>query len=220
MISKITNIALVILLGAAVALWLSDCSAKRKLEEKIEGKQTEIQELHTYYIAYLDSCKAAKVVKDSIVVVERWYPGKVIEIPAAVDSVKVYQTIAETYKREYKGRIEFENLTAYYRAKTTGTLDQLEITSYAVTSEDHYSTAVITAPPPPQKPVVEYRYRRGWYLSAAAGNDLKSWTSWTSLEIGAGWMTRKGVAFGVDYQYLHDRPYSLVKIRASYFFGD
>lgn len=232
---KILSIVLFGLLIASVTLWLSRCNSDRKIIDDLQGQLrqqgNDIDSLHSFYLAWLDSCEQAHVVDGEVTIVERWYPGKVIRVPAAVDSVLIQRTLNtredadHIFVREYTGRAEFEDLTAYYRAKVAGALTHLEITSYMVNEKHTQSTAVITKPSPPQKPKIEYVYRRGWYVTAAAGNDLSSWRTWNSLEGGIGYMTRKGISFGADYQY-YVHPHNderlkgqFAKIRMSYFFG-
>ena len=224
----ILNWVLLAGLIALATLFITKCSENRELqtalvEEKLKGEQQ-----HDFYMAWLDSCENAKIVKDSIVYVDRWYPGKTIEVPQAVDSILVANIInqqneeQELYIKNYRGKRELKDMTLNYHIKTFGDLLAFDIESYKLNIEQHHSTAVITKPSPPN---VVYKYRRGWYLTGAAGNNLQEWTGWNSIEGGIGYMTRKGIAFGADYQY-----YSLVvdgvkhkdhfgKFRLTYFFG-
>ena len=231
---KIVSIVLIMLLAASTTMWLTTCSDKKELKKVIESKDIKIAELHTFYLAWLDSCEQAYVQVDSIVYQDRWLPGKVIKIPQAIDSTLVYNIVngqielpegGETYIRDYSGSLELEGLTAYYKAKTIGELIGLEITSYKLDEIHHYNTAVITKPPPLVDSELTYIYRKGWYITGAVGNNMQSFTSWTSIEFGFGYMTKKGISFGLDYQYLslpsNDTKVfgSLAKVRMNYFFG-
>lgn len=218
MIYKLSSGLLFALLIAAITLWLGKCSSEKALKTEIEKQKNKTEQLHEFYLAWIDSCKNAKIVKDKIVYVDRWHEGETVKIPAAVDSVEIAKAISEKlYIKNYRGKKEFDDLTLNWHIKTYGELLGFNIESYKLNVEQHHSTAVITKPAPPQDPIIEYKYRRGWYLTGAVGNGMESWTEWKSIEGGIGYMTRKGVSFGVDYQNFDGGEF--VKVRLSYYFG-
>ena len=234
MLNKILNFVLLAGMLVSGSWGVFQCSSNNKevakLEKRIEKKDLQLEQLEQFYLAWLDSCDNAIILNDSIVYIERWYPGETVQVPVAVDSVKVAEIINEKGKeslfiKNYRAKYDFNDLTINYHVKTYGDLLAFGLDSYKLNVETHHNTAVINKPAHPSDPQIEYRYRRGFYLTAAAGNNLSQLTSWTSLEGGIGYMTRKGVSFGADYQYLslpngEDKIYGhFAKIRFSYFFG-
>jgi len=236
MLQKILNGVLISALIATTTLWLNQCHNENrevvKLEKKISQDSLKIEQLHTFYLAWIDSCEAAIIVEDSIIYEEKWYPGETVQVPVAVDSLKVAEIVNEKNKKSdlfiknYRAKYSFEDLTINYHVKTYGDLLAFGLDSYMLNVETHHNTAVVNKPAPPSDPIIKYRYRRGFYLTAAAGNDLSKWTSWTSIEGGFGYLTRKGVSFGADYQYLSlplggDKIFGrFIKIRFGYYFGN
>lgn len=204
-----------------------------KLEAKLEVKTQE-----AFYVEWIRNCENAQIVNDSIVYDTTFLPGEVIMVPTPIDSHLVAEIILgnieyiapdvslpdtfKLYYRTYRDSKELEGITFKYEIKTLGELLDFEILNYSLVGATAYNTAVITKP---SEPTPVYVYRSGWYLMGAVGNDMQSWTSWTSIEAGIGYMTKKGVSFGCDYQYL-SLPYndeniqgSYIKARIGYFFG-
>lgn len=229
-----------ILLGMAVIgslIWgVTQCSSKIEFKNAIVDIGIEHSKQIKYRIACYDSCVSSKKKTDTIRDTIPKYLGwryKEKELTPA-DSQLIYNYFAinaqtgdtlEVFEVTYDDTLYTEDFELYWYAKVVGYMSELGFPGYKIYKEKIIESWIINNPPPPVDPVIEYVYHKGWYITGAVGNDFRKWTSWTSIEGGIGYMTRKGVSFGADYQYL-SLPYndkkvygSFVKIRLNYFFG-
>ena len=233
---KIGSIILGIFLIGSLIWGVTECSSKKEFKQVIVDIGIEHSKQIDYQNARYDSCVAAKkktdTIRDSIPVYLGWKYLEKELTPA--DSQRIYNYFAinaqtgdtmDIFEVTYEDTLYTLDFELYWYAKVVGYLQELTFPGYKIYEEKIIESYVINNPPPPVDPVIEYIYRKGWYITGAAGNDFTKWTSWTSIEVGVGYMTPKGISFGIDYQHL-SLPYndkkvygSFGKIRMNYFFG-
>ena len=200
MINKILNYGLGAVVIFLLTMYLTTCSQKKELENKIIEKEAESERVTDFYLAWIDSIRQAKIVVDSLVYVDRWHPGETIKIPQAVDSILVAEIINEKgnqplYIKNYRGEKVFEDLTLNYHIKTYGELIGFNIESFMVKEEHHYNTAVVTKPP---KPTMEVLKKRS-HLYLMFGLNARFAPGLSGVSTGLNFISKNGWGLGVRY---------------------
>lgn len=206
MIEKIIRFVLIGVVIAIATLYLSDgCSHKKE----IKRFEKDVALLNERYINCLNAHKKTDTIRDTV-----YLPGQVIEIPVSIDSHFV--VIDTVYQRTYEDKTKTKDFEIDWTIVTLGELQKFKINGYKLFKESIIETVTIIEP----KEVLVTKYRSGWYITGAIGNDFSSWSSWVSIEGGLGYTTKKGVGFGVDYQYgrVNDDFFRLGKVRLNYQF--
>ena len=199
-----------ILVGVIVVigtLYMSDGCSHKKEVKRLEG---DIVLLNERYINCLNAHKETDTIRDTV-----YMPGEVIEVPVAIDSHFV--VIDTVYERTYEDKTMTKDFEIDWTIVTLGELKRFRVNGYKLFSETIVETITIIEP---GEKVFVSEYRSGWYLTAAIGNNFSSLSSWSSIEGGLGYTTRKGVGFGLDYQYgnVGDNFFRLGKVRFNYQF--
>jgi hypothetical protein len=231
----IKAILLVALIG--LSIWgITECSAKKNLKELIVEINKENNRQIKYHNAKYDSCVRAKEKIDTIYDTITKYTGikYISKDLTAQDSQKIFNYFAihsqsgdtiDIYEVVYYDTLKTPDFELFWYVKVMGHLQEISFPEYTIYKEKIIKQWVINNPPPPVDPVIEYKYRKGWYLAGSVGNQLKSWTSWSKIRFGTGYMTRKGIAFGTSYEYFsYDTPEKVfngnfINVDFTYFFG-
>jgi hypothetical protein len=232
MINKIKLIGLFILFVLMSGLYIQEC-IKRQHVDGLNIAQMEQFELErNYLISKYDSCLLSKSTIDTIRDTIFKYLGyKYIKKElTAVDSIKIHEYFllsddgtdtVDIYEKEYDGILESEDFELVWYARVFGELEELSFPHYRVYKEKIIENWVINNPAPPSEEKIEYKYRRGIYLEGSLGNSMESWKSWESIDGGIGYLTRRGISFGINYEYFvfKDIRGQFLRLRLRYYLG-
>jgi len=137
----------------------------------------------------------------------------------SVDSVLVYSIYAKriedftgefvfdtvgVYTRTYKDTLETKDFKLPYEATVEGYLKSLQFGNYDLYTKTETIQHIVEV-----EKIKEIR-RNHLYGYLMAGNDLQKWTSWTSIDVGLMFQSRRGWGLSLGYMRYQDTDFAKV----------
>jgi len=205
---KIINyLFLFVIIGMMALAIMRECSHK-KTRTKLETCETKYNNLH--------NAKSETIVKYDTVKIPYYITKTKFH---AVDSVKVYSIYAKRVD-DFMGDFDFDTIPIYtrtyedtlttpdfklpYKLTVEGYLKSIQFANYELYTKSETIQHIVEV-----EKIKEIR-RNHLYGYLMAGNDLQKWTSWTAIDVGLMFQSRRGWGLSLGYMRYADEDFAKV----------